>query len=245
LPVEGVVGNRENGGMEGVTGEEEGALEGGGPAGLDEGEVVRLGGAVDFVADDGMAGVGEMDADLMHATGLGEGAEEGEICVTGETAEDFETGTGGDAGGVNALFQINGGGTLGALAEEGGVDGELVGGGPSPDEGEVLLCDSATLHEHAEMTGGGLGLGDEDEAAGLAVETINDGDLAAVGEFEGEEVAEEMPHGGGVGGLAGMDLEEGWLVDDDPVGGLCDDIETVWKERRGRGRGGWVRAMCG
>ena len=64
--------------MEGVTAQEEGLLEGRGPAGPDEGEVVILGRAVDFVAGHGMAGVGEMNANLVHAPGLGECADEGE-----------------------------------------------------------------------------------------------------------------------------------------------------------------------
>jgi hypothetical protein len=232
LPEEGVVGDVELGGMEGVTGEEEGMPEGGGPAGLDEGEVVVFGGAVDFVAYYGVAGVGEVDADLMHAAGLGEGADEGERAVTtGEAAEDLETGAGGGAGGVDALFQVNAGDLVDALAEEGGVDGEVVRGGPAPDEGEVLFLDAGALHEHAEVAGGGLGFGDEGEAAGFAIEAVDDGDLAAVGELEGEEVTEEMPEGGGVGGFAGVNLEEGGLVDDDPVGGLGDDVEAGWDGR--------------
>jgi len=93
--------------VEGVTGEEQGALKGGGPAGLDEREVIVFGGAVDFVAYYGVAGVGEVDADLMHAAGLGDGADEGEGTVMGEmgeAADDLEAGAGGGAGGVDALF---------------------------------------------------------------------------------------------------------------------------------------------
>lgn len=229
MPAEGVVGDFEQGGVEGVAGEEEGLLEGGSPAGLNEGEVMILRGAVDFVADDRMACVGQMDADLVHAAGFGPCPDEGEraIGTSRETAEDLKTGAGGRAGGVDALLEINAGGPVDALAEKRGVDGEFIGGGPAPDDGGVLLGDAAALHEDAEMAGGGPCLGNENEAAGLAVEAIDDGDLAAVGEFEGEEIAQQMPHGEGIGGLAGMDLEERGLVEDDPGGRFGEDVEAV------------------
>lgn len=119
-----------------------------------------------------------------------------------------------------------------ALAKEGGVDGEVVFGGPAPDEGEVFFLDAGALHEHAEMAGGRFGFGDKGEAAGFAIEAVDDGDLAAIGQFEREEVAEEMPEGGDVGGFTGVDLEERGFVDDDPVGGLGDDFEAG-RDRRG------------
>ena len=237
--MEVIVWDREVGGVEGVTGEEEGLLEGGGPAGVDEGEVMVLGGAVDFVAYDRVAGVGKMDADLVHAPGLGECAEEGEGgFIAGEAASYLEAGAGGSAGGVYALLEINAGGVVDALAEDGGVNGEFIGGGPAPDDGGILLGDAAALHEHGKVAGGGAVFCNEDEAAGLAVETIDDGDLAAVDELESEEVAEEVPHGGFVGGLAGMDLEEGRLVDDDPIRRFGDDIEARGGGSGLRGSGG-------
>jgi len=173
-----------------------------------------------------------MDADLVHAPGLGECAEEGEGgFIAGEAASYLEAGAGGSAGGVYALLEINAGGVVDALAEDGGVNGEFIGGGPAPDDGGILLGDAAALHKHGKVAGGGAVFCNEDEAAGLAVEAIDDGDLAAVGEFEGEEIAQEMPHGEGIGGLAGMDLEERGLVEDDPGGGFGEDVEAVRDER--------------
>ena len=75
-----------------------------------------------------------------------------------------------------------------ALAEKGRVDGESILRGPAPDEREVFLRDPATLHEHAEMPRGGVRFRDEHQAAGLAVEAIDDRDLAAVRELEGQQV---------------------------------------------------------
>lgn len=64
------------GGVEGLVGEDElGALLGGEPV-FDEGEVAVFVGAVDFIADDGVAGVGQMDADLVFAAGLRADVEE-------------------------------------------------------------------------------------------------------------------------------------------------------------------------
>ena len=122
-----------------------------------------------------------------------------------------------------------------ALAEEGGVDCELIGARPALHKRQVLLRDAPPLHEHAEMPGGSLRLRDEDETAGLAVEPVDDGNLAAVCEFERKQVAEQMPHGGGIRGLAGMDLKERRLVHDDPLGGLRDDSEAARKQSGLRG----------
>ena len=83
--------------------------------------------------------MGEMDADLVHAAGLGKGTEEGEGGMAGEPADDAEMGARRGAGGVDGLLEVNAGRGMDALAEEGGVDGECVGGGPAIDEGVVLL----------------------------------------------------------------------------------------------------------
>ena len=58
--------------------EEEAVREVGGPAGLDEIEVTAFVGAVELVADDGMARVGGVDTNLVHAAGEGMAAEQGE-----------------------------------------------------------------------------------------------------------------------------------------------------------------------
>jgi hypothetical protein len=49
-----------------------------GQAAFDERKVTILVSAVDFIADDGMAKVGEMDADLMFAAGAGAEAQQRE-----------------------------------------------------------------------------------------------------------------------------------------------------------------------
>ena len=49
-------------------------------------------------------------------------------------------------------------------------------------------------------------LGDEGDTAGLAVETVDDGNLAAVGELEGEEVFQSVPECGWAAGHLGVHL---------------------------------------
>src|SRR5476649_766332 len=61
-----------------------------GQAVLDEREIQILVAAVKFVADDGVAEVREVDADLMFAAGAGFQAEEGKVCEL--RAEGWETG---------------------------------------------------------------------------------------------------------------------------------------------------------
>ena len=96
FPAEGITGDFETGGMEGVAAKEEGSLQGGGPAGLDKVQVMILGWAVDFVPDYGMARVGEVDANLVHPPGLRECADEGEwpVRIAGRNAARPGTGCG-------------------------------------------------------------------------------------------------------------------------------------------------------
>lgn len=225
--------------MKGVPAKEKGSLQGGGPAGLDKVQVIILGWAVDFIPDYRMARMGEMDANLVHPAGLRECANESEwpVQIAGETPHDLEPGAGPGASGVDTLLKVDAGGFVDALAEKRSVDGESILRGPAPDERDVFLRDPSTLHEHAEMARGGVCFRDEDQAACLAVEAIDDRDLAAVRKLEGQQVAEEMPHGGGVRGLAGMHLEERRLVNDDPISGLRDDIEPGGNGSELRGSG--------
>ena len=80
-------------------------------------------------------------------------------------------------------------------------------------------------HRDAEGAGGGGMFGDEGDAAGLAVEAVDDGNLAAVGEFEGEEVFEPVPEGGRSARHLGVDLEGGRFVHDHVILGFLEDGE--------------------
>ena len=88
-----------------MVGEDElGALRRGEPV-FDEGEVAVFVGAVDFIADDGVAGVGEVDADLVFAAGLWADVEEGKpLIFAGEALLDGVFGRGGGAVGADTIF---------------------------------------------------------------------------------------------------------------------------------------------
>jgi CRP-like cAMP-binding protein len=83
------------------------------------------------------------------------------------------------------------------------------------------------------MTGGFAVFGDQREAAGFAVETIDDTHLATVGDFVGKESAEFVPESGGFAGLAGMCLKKRRLVHDKEIVALGDDSRRVrWLKAR-------------
>ena len=78
--------------------------------------------------------------------------------------------------------------------------------------------------------------GDEDEAAGFAIEAIDDREARAVGDVVGEQVVQAIEQCGWAIGLGGVDLEGGWFVDDDPVVGFGDDAKV---RAKGNGTPRW------
>src|SRR4051812_22952166 len=108
---------------------------------------------------------------------------------------------------MDHLLEVDARRLLLALAEEGSIDGPLRLRGPAPRDGEVLLVDAPQLHLHGKVPRGRVILRHEGEPAGLAIEAIDDGDLAAASELEGKESAQLMPERAGVGGLARVDGE--------------------------------------
>ena len=216
--------------------EDEGFPVGGGELAFDEGEVEVFVGAVEFVADDGMAEVGEVDADLVFASGAGEGLEEGEgFSGAVEAAEDFEVGLGGGAIGAHGVFD---GDLAVVILTQGKVGEVLVPGGVAMDDGEVFFADGAALPDAAKVAGGGIGFGDEDEAAGFAVEAVDEvrgGSLAEVQTDTADEAGVCVAFGG-------MADEAGGFVDDEEFGILvyggekgqgslfrCSGFYAVWR----------------
>lgn len=57
---------------------------------------------------------------------------------------------------------------------------------PAPNDGEIFLRDPLFLHEQTETTRGCRIFGNEDEPAGFAIEPVDDGNLAAVGDLKRE-----------------------------------------------------------
>ena len=137
--------------------------------------------AVGGVADDGVADVGEVDAELVGAAGFG-----------GE----FEKGVGGVGSGEGALMLATGGEAfddrvdgLGRFAHFGadgiffanlgmdgqrGVDEVAIELEQAVDEGHVGFLDGAAFELAGDSPVGLVGFGDEDEAGGVAVEAVDD-----------------------------------------------------------------------
>jgi hypothetical protein len=155
------MGEREVGGVEEVAGE----LEVGGEVG----DEVR--GSIEGVAYDGVAeGLG-VDANLVGAAGFDADFDEGEGAVgAGDPFEDVEVGDGGAAVGAA-------GGHAGAadeVAGDGEGDGDVVFFQVAVEEGEVGLGDLALGEHFAKLAVGAVVFGDEDEAAGLLIEAMDD-----------------------------------------------------------------------
>ena len=106
------------------------------------------------------------------------------------------------------------------------IDFELVVLGPPVHEGEVFFVDLLPLHEEGKMAGSVPRFGDQGETAGLSVEAVDDGNLAAIRDFEGEQAAEVIPHRGRAARFARMHQEMRRLVDDEELGRFIDEVDN-------------------
>lgn len=124
---------RQGTGVQSVAVEEELLGESGCPTGFDEFEVTVFVRAVDFVTDDRMAGVGEVNPDLMGATGQGFAVEQRKLAVAVLEPLGYpEPSTGWVAGGMDGLFEPDFARRNGSLAEKRLVHLEFVGCRPTP-----------------------------------------------------------------------------------------------------------------
>jgi len=184
MPGQTLGGDRERGGVEGVPRKQEPLFEGRRPSGANEFQVTAFVGTVDFVADDGISGMREVDADLVHATSLGKGPDEREAAAGGrierKTALHAEIGRGARSFGMDRLLEVNCGRLVFALAKDRRVHGEGIVRGPSPNQREVLFRDAAGFHLEAEGARRSAVLGHERQPAGLAIEPIDNRNLPAV-----------------------------------------------------------------
>src|SRR5579871_6372585 len=134
-----------------------------------------VGGSVEGVADDWMAEGLEVDANLMGAAGLDADLDEGERAVRGGKAfDDFDMGDGGTD--TLAISRTAGGHAVATdqIAADREVDGGVVLGDVAVDESDVGLFDVALGEHVAKLAVGGVVFGDEDDAAGLLVEAVDD-----------------------------------------------------------------------
>ena len=188
----------------------------------------REGRAVERIARDGMAGGGEVAADLVGDAGKDDDVEEGE----GGTAPDgIPEGGGGKNVARGKTVWIAGDGHFAwraGLVDEGGVEG-TGGVDGAVDEGEVVFFDGEGLELAAEGRVGGEIFCGEDEAGGVYVEPVDQGgeepvfaDVGEGGMACDEGVGEGVGFGpaDGMGGLAGglVEGEQGFVFVDDAQG---------------------------
>ena len=118
------------------------------------------------------------------------------------------------------------------VAGDGEVDGDVVFREIAVDQRDVGFGDLAVGEHLAELAVGAVVFGDEDDAAGLLVEAVDDAgaevaaDVGELGEVEEEGVDESAAVAGVVGGAgAGVDHHAGGLVDDGEVSVFVEDVE--------------------
>jgi len=164
---------------------------------FDQRQIQILVAAVEFVADDGMAEVGEVDADLMFAAGAGDysqkrkwqmadgrwiGSSSSSSLVlalvfrlsrtrTIEAALDPEFGLGGRAVGADAILD---GDAAALVPAERRVNQAVAVAHVAVNDGKVFLLDGAGFPDFAQLAGGFGIFGDEDDAAGFAVEAVDE-----------------------------------------------------------------------
>ena len=179
--------------------------------------------AVKGVAPDGMAEMGEVDANLVRAAGVQEALDFG----TGfALLEHTVIGPGGSAVGWvffhRHLFSVDGMATDGAVAFTGDAAED------SGAEGAIDFLYLAFGENLRELFVGLVGFRDENHAAGVLVEAMDDAEAFAApapGEVRAAMVDERVDQRAGPVARGGMDDEAGLLVEREQGVVLVDDIE--------------------
>ncbi len=211
--------------MQGVAREEKAFREGGGPAGADEFQVAVRRRPVDFIADDRVSGVGEVDPDLVGAAGERLGGDEGEPAFrASDPRQDPEAGERRGTGRMHRALEVDCCFADLAEAYDRGLDFERV-FRPAADDCQVGFLDFPLLHGHRGGARGAGGFGHEDDAAGFAVEPVDKRDLAAVRDLVAQEIAEPVPERPRAVRLRGMHEQPGRLVHGKKVRRLPEDLE--------------------
>ncbi len=190
--------------------------------GLEEGFVAA---AVDAFSEEGVTGFGEVDADLVGATGFEAAGDEGGAA---EELEWFDVGDG-ELALVGAQAAAVRGGLDGAAAavaavgDDAGADG--LGRDVAVSECEVAAADGVEAELLGEALFGEPGAGEDEEAGGLAVEAMDDAEggsaarVAGVGAgAAGEPATHEFVEGSAFALFERHGGDAGGFIDDDEVG---------------------------
>lgn len=96
---------------------------------------------------------------------------------------------------------------------------------PTPNNRQILLFQPALLHEQSKSSGGCRCFRDENETTRFAVEPVYDRNLAAIGNFKGEQFAQLLPERIYPTWFRGMNEEEWRFIHNDVIVRLIDDLE--------------------
>lgn len=182
----------------------------------------------------------EVKANLMFASGEGHHAQQGEghgvgrrAGGAGEAVFDVIVSAGEGAIGADAVFD---GDEAVQILAQGDFDGPLLCRHMTVHDGEVFLGDGAGFEDFAEFASGGGVLGGEHDAAGLAIEAVDQ----MGGGVRPQVQADAADEAGVFIALGGMADEAGGFVNDQQVvvfkNNCKQGIQNVYGPCRGSGR---------
>jgi hypothetical protein len=211
-----------------------------GKAALNELEVEAFVESVELVANNRVANRLEMDPNLMFAPGTGFDTKQGELTLRlYEMFEECEPCFGVCAIGPNAIFN---GHRAFFITTQGGVNGVESWIDMAVNNGEVAFQDFAAFPNAAEFEGSHGVFGDQNDAAGFAIE--------AVDEFGAGVRAEVEAHTADQAGIdvafGRMTNEAGWFVDDQQVGTFVNGLKQLrHQDESGQFRVGTAKSEVG
>jgi len=176
-----------------------------------------------------MAGVSGMDPDLMGATGDRPGSHQRNkrAVIQCPHLDSLKLRDGRSAIGMHHALQPDRAWLDGAAPQERSFDTGKVGGPFAEHQRQIALPDLASHQLAAEIAGCLPGFGHEDEAGSLAVEPVDERDLAASGAFEGEQRQEMITQRIGMGRLARVGEHSGRFIDNQPLLRFVNNLEPT------------------
>ena len=211
--------------MEGLPGENEVRALAFGEAIFYKSEVTIGVGAVEFIAHDGMAQVGEMDAELVFAAGQGAQAHESK----GGVRKKFFNGkfrSGRSAVRTNTILNRH---LTGFIAAKRGVNDTVWRSDVAVDNGEIFFGHRAACQELTKFTRGDGVAGDDNDSGSFTVKAVNE---VRDGGLRFEIKAGAADEAGVLVALGGMTNQPGRLVDDEEIGVLVNDGEQIFQGDR-------------
>ena len=127
---------------------------------------------------------------------------------------------------MDRLFQPNCGRSIFALSVQRRINGFRFPIRPTPNDCEIFFVKTLFLHEQSKTSRGGRRFRDENESTGFAIQPVHNRNLAAVRNFEREELAQLLPKSDPLIRFSRMNEQEGRFVDDDKIVGLINHFEA-------------------